>query len=198
MRKSIIKNKNVLIDIVNHIEKHTNKSIFIENNKPETVAYKVIYAILAIENSNLSLREIGAWINRGHSNMVHYRDTKRDIVLSNEKYFNIYDSFVIGKQYKKPSYDRIQKMCSTLWDQNRKLSGIIYRFKKNNYIKPTKEDIIIYTNFTPHDYTQNELDYRLLTKEEQKIYNERIQPILKMMPSNQKRKEVFEVIACQS
>ena len=171
--------------IVDYVEDVSKEDIKAKNRKPNIVFLRVVYALLALKYTNETLKSIGNHINRDHATIMHYRDKLSEEVLSNEFYLDMFNSYSMGKipnllTTSKHKFKRILVLCGNLRTENRKLKKKI-------------EDNII-----PNDYTDNELKYRLLSPGEQKIYNERVQPILKMMPSNQKRKEVFEVITCQS
>ncbi len=173
--------------IADYIEEIIGEDIKTTCRKRHLVFARVVYSLLALKFTRDSLDKIGKYIGGDHARIIHYRDKLSEEVLNNSYYLDIYNSYTVGvipKDFITPStkFKRILILCDNLRNENIKLK------------KQIKEPISIIAN----DYTDNELQYRLLSLGEQKIYNQRVQPILKMMPSNQKRKEVFEVITCQS
>lgn len=163
---SKIKENIELENIINHIENITEETIIKKTHLRKIVYLRVVYAILAIKYTKESLGTIGRFINKDHATIIHYRDKLSTLVVKDEYYFDIIDSYNPkhkGKLVPKNKFSRVLTLCRDLTTENKKLRNL------NKKLKNTK------------DYTQNELAYRNLSPVHQEVFNTRVEAMLKMM-----------------
>ena len=131
----------------------------------------------------VTLQEIGDILNVDHSSVSFYKKTLIPEISKMYKYVEIYLNYEFVDDFKSSN-----KMIG----YNNLVIERDILLKENLNIKhKTTEDL--------KKFTQIELEYRGLPIEEQETYNEWAELKIRMMPSNQHRKEVtkYEQINCE-
>lgn len=160
-----IKENIELESIINHLENATGLNLRKKTNKREIVYLKVVYAMLALRYTRESLNSIGTYVFRDHCAVLHYRDKLSEVVFKDEYYNQLYISYNPNGSSKAPAskFSRVLQLCRNLMMENKRLRRKMKLTKNLN------------------KYTPNELAYRELTEDKQKIVDMRLEPILKMM-----------------
>ena len=153
----------------------------------EIVSFRTLYFKLATENTHWSLQKIGSIVNRDHSTVLHSKKLFDE--LMNNNYFRnleeVYKIEVLGENVNAPYKDIIQ-----------------YNELKEKYNKLVSHKASLKSTLTTNiELTNNEKKYRMLMNQEQKVYDERAELVLKSFQWKRKdenRKEKFEIINCSA
>ena len=196
---NIIKTKDM--NKLKEIERFVNSNLNIEINtntrKRDIVDGRFLFFALARKCTELSLDKIGKHFGKDHATVLHGVNMFNNVVKLNKKYKNLYDSYVLDH------------LINSVKDDDNSESANELREIKTNEFKTLNDKISLLTIENEKLETQNYslklklkrnapfLDgYYSLTPKEQLTVQERLKLIIKLMPSNQKRKEVFEIINC--
>tara|TARA_R110002012_G_scaffold100095_1_gene238614 strand:+ start:3595 stop:4158 length:564 start_codon:yes stop_codon:yes gene_type:complete len=152
----------------------------------EIVAFRTLFFKLALENTFLSLSEIGKAVNRDHATVMHARDNLFNELMAKERYKDLYFnySYVVLKELSLSEDDLLTKLDKV----TAKLKAsyeLIESLKKQNKELEEKGGVF--------DLTENEILYRKLGENQKRAYNERTSLILKSF-SWKKYNSTFEKI----
>jgi len=149
--------------IKDYVERSGDLTIDEKNRDQEVVNLRVLYTALALATTNESLTTIGKQINRHHTTIIHYKRSLISEILHIYKYRLMYDRFFKESNNKRAIdvYDSLRLLFTKTYNDNKVLHKKLKEFKTN--------------------YTKNELKYRELTEEKQKIYDTRTSAILRML-----------------
>tara|TARA_R110000803_G_scaffold76454_1_gene141074 strand:+ start:13224 stop:13799 length:576 start_codon:yes stop_codon:yes gene_type:complete len=189
------------MDNLNKIERFVNSNLNIEigtnTRKREIVDGRFLFFSLARKCTELSLDKIGKYFGKDHATVLHGVNMFNNVVNLDKKYKDLYDAYVLDH------------LINSVNDDDNSESANELREIKTNEFKNLNNKISLLSrknkdledaNYKLHlKLKQNApfLDgYYKLTPKEQITVQERLKLIIKLMPSNQKRKEVFEIIKC--
>ena len=151
-----------LTRIKKYVERETGiEDISSKNRDNSHARARMLYGLIALNSTKCTMSQIGEYIKRDHSTIVHYRDNSH-LVYNDEYYMHIY-----------LSYDQIKdKQMQTIYQTNIQLrKKIIELQQENKFLNSQKCD--------KHDLlTRNEVAYRKLNDEQKKIYDMRTETIL--------------------
>tara|TARA_R100000951_G_scaffold108643_1_gene104971 strand:+ start:78 stop:560 length:483 start_codon:yes stop_codon:yes gene_type:complete len=123
-----IKNKKDLKEIKDFIEMHVDWKIDCKRRNAKSVMFRTLFFYLSIKTTNLTLKEIGKFIKRDHSTVVHHKDNLFKKLESNEVMI-----ILINKFYKIKSKET--KKLETLLVRNfgePRLTNIEKQYRKLN------------------------------------------------------------------
>ncbi len=153
----------------------------------EIVAFRTLFFKLAIENTLLSLSEIGKAVNRDHATVIHARKNLFEELMTKTKYRDLY--FVYTNVV-------LDKRTTDEDDVILRLKKLTKESNENYYtIKELEKKVNVLKNSTKQELTLNEIRYRKLTPKQQETYNMRVDLILKSFEW-QKPKNEYEIITC--
>ena len=208
---SFLKYKNKNMEELKRIEVYVNKSLDIvintNNRKQDIVDGRFLFSALARKCTELSLSKIGKYLNKDHATIIHGITQFNNVLVLDEKFKGLYDTYVfnylVRKVEEQGEQEELNKQDSIELTELREI-----RVKEFNGLKAKinllerQKDILENDNITLKLKVKNEepflKDYYDLEINEQKIVEERLKVIIRMLPSNQKRKEVFEIINCSA
>jgi len=148
------------------------------SNRMFTDGRAVYYIIAKRKFPRYSDKTIGSLFGKNRATVINGMKTYCTNLENNPTYSDIFKEYTDPNFLKYKKEERTYKQdCIILNKINRDLLRQVDELKKK---------IIL-----PKGYYN-------LTDSEKKILNERLELIIKMMPSNQKRKEVFEIINCSA
>ena len=185
--KHKLRNEEELNLIKYYINELYNVDIAVESRSEPLPILRALYCKIAFNVvTNVTYKEVGDVVNRDHSTMYFVRKKLVPEVENNISYLNDYINY--PKVCDTNTFNEI-KNVEKLKEENR-----AYFYKNTELIKELKK----YTESSK--LTKNELKFRELPKKEQKTYNEWAELKIRMMPSNQKRKEEskYEKIKCHA
>lgn len=147
-----INNKKDLKEIKDFIESHVDWEIDCKRRNAKSVMFRTLFFYLSINTTNFTLKEIGKFIKRDHSTVVHHKDNLFKKLESNEVMI-----ILINKFYKIKSKET--KKLETLLVKNfgvPRLTNIEKQYRKlntNQKIEYNKKASILIDNL------RNKLNY---------------------------------------
>ena len=163
------------------IHKYVNASLKIEikqaTRKRNIVDGRFLFFAIARETTDLSLERIGMYLNKDHASVCHGVNMFNDVLVLDKKFKALYNVY-IDKNWVDPDTG----LDSIIKKLRAKVS--ILEVSNINLSLKLKEKVPFLEDF-----------YNLEHKERETV-KERLDLIIRLMPSNQKRKEVFETIKC--
>jgi len=170
------------------LDKQYGGDIGVKLRTNDIVAFRTLFFKLAIENTFLSLSDIGKAVNRDHATVIHARDNLFKELMTKTKYrdlYFIYTNIVLDKKTTDED-DVILRLKRLTKESNENYYKTKELEKKVNLLK----------NSTGEELTLNEIRYRRLTPNQQETYNMRVDLILKSFEW-EKPKNEYEIIKCQ-
>tara|TARA_R110000772_G_C13243985_1_gene433920 strand:- start:402 stop:941 length:540 start_codon:yes stop_codon:yes gene_type:complete len=170
----LFKNDKQLREILSYIEKDAGEPINGKSRKGRLIKYRVIYFALCYKYTDSSFDKIGGVINRNHSEMSHYKNKCLANVFKDDYFYKLYCKYV--HNFSNITHKRIRLLF---------LNDIINGGDYNEVIEcdylEQIQDLRNKLVKLRSGLTSNELEYRKLSPEHQKVYNERAEAMLKMM-----------------
>ena len=166
------------------IHKYVNASLGIEikqtTRKRDITDGRFLFFAIARETTDLSLGRIGMYLNRDHATVIHGVNMFNDVLLLDKKFKALYNVY-INDNWVEPDAG----IDTIISDLKSKVSNL--EVKNINLELKLKEKVPFLEDF-----------YKLEYKERETV-NERLDLIIRMMPSRQHRKEVtkYERINCE-
>ncbi len=163
------------------IERYVNISLGININqntrKRPIVDGRFLFFAIARKSTKLSLDKIGKHLNKDHATALHGINMFKDVLILNKRYNALYNNY-IHEKWVDPSADS---------------EATIKELRKKSYLLDVE---LLKLKQKLKEKLPFLKGYYNLEDNEQNIVKERLNLIINMMPSNQKRKEVFEIINC--
>ena len=176
------KQKEVMNELIK-IERYVNTSLGININqntrKRPIVDGRFLFFAIARKSTKLSLDKIGKHLNKDHATALHGINMFKDVLILNKRYNALYNNY-IHEKWVDPSAD-FETVIKELRNKSYLLEVEMFKLKSR-----LKEKLPFLKGY----YT--------LPDNERDIIKERINLMINMSPSNQKRKEVFEIINCHA
>ena len=166
------------------IHKYVNASLKIEikqtTRKRDIVDGRFLFFAIARDSTDMSLERIGMYLNRDHSTVIHGVNMFNDVLILEKKFKTLYNVY-INENYVEPDAG-LETIISNLKE---KVSNL--EVKNINLELKLKEKVPFLEDF-----------YKLPYKERETV-KERLDLIIRLMPSNQTRKEEtkYELIKCE-
>ncbi len=184
---------------VQRIENYINGALDIDIQEPtrkrDIVEGRFLYAAIAKKCTNLSLEKIGKHIGKDHATIIHSLKVY-NAVLS-KKYKSLFDTYYFNylvRKEREVSEDQESDELKQLKEiRSLKAKVEILNVKLSD---AEVENITLNLKLTNHKPFLS--DYYDLSEEDQELVKIRMDAIIKMLPSKQKRKEEFEIINCSS
>ena len=180
---------------------NANLNIVINTNtrKREIVDGRFLFFALARKCTELSLDKIGKHFGKDHATVIHGVNMFNNVVNLDKKFKNLYDSYVLDHLINSVKEDDTSDEANELREiktndfknLNNKISLLTIENKE-------LEDDNFNLNIKLKQNTSFLDGYYKLTSSEQLTVQERLKLIIKLMPSNQVRKEEFEIINCSA
>ncbi len=171
--------------IKNYIDKCAGYDISTRSRKAEVVLFRTLYFKLATETTTWSLEKIGKIVDRDHATVLHSKKLFEELMRKQNlaKLYDIYKIDVLGQKVN--SYYKDVEQYNKLKEKYNDL--IAYKESLKNRLYDSITD-----NLTP-----NEQEYRKLSDEEKKIYDQRAELVLKSFEwkrKDEQREEVYDII----
>ena len=176
--------------IKKYVEDACNTKIDTRSRKAEIVKYRALYFKLACDTTFHTLRSIGEVVDRDHSSVLHSKKYLFDYAMKDRKLYNLYQIYkvdILGKQVV-DNYRDIQQYNEL---KNKYNELLLYKEALKTELKSKKPVYIT------EPLTDIEKQYRKLSKDEAKFYDEKADLVLKSFKWKRKdaeRKEVFDII----
>ena len=189
---------------LNRIHNYVNESLDIEINtntrKQEIVDGRFLFSKIARRCTELSLSNIGKYLNKDHASIIHGVKQFDNVLVLDDKFKALYETYV---------YNYLVRKVKEAKEDEQPKELIQLREIKNIEFKKLKDKIELLENINSKLLGENSnlklkvkseepflSEYYDLEPEEKKIVEDRVKLIIRMLPSKQKRKEVFEIINC--
>tara|TARA_R110000803_G_scaffold152827_1_gene217802 strand:- start:258 stop:824 length:567 start_codon:yes stop_codon:yes gene_type:complete len=131
----------------------------------EIVKFRTLYFKLAKETTHWGLKKIGSMVNRDHSTVLHAQSKLFDELMSNKHLRRLHDIYkieVLGQQINAP-YQKVEQ----------------YNILKEDYNKLISDNQSLKYLLSADDrLTNNERQYRSLTRKQKESYDERAELVL--------------------
>ena len=171
---------NELIKIERYVNIALGININQKNRKRPIVDGRFLYFAIARKTTELSLERLGMHLKKDHATALHGINMFNNVLLLDKRYSTLYNNYVY-KNWVDPTADA-ETIIKELRDKKYSLEVENLKLKKK-----LKEKLPFLEG------------YYKLEDNEQETVKERLNLIINLMPSNQKRKEVtkYEQIICQ-
>ena len=179
-----LRNKNELILIKDYINKMYGEEIESPSRKGYLPSLRALYCKIAFNVvKDVTYQEVADVVNRDHSTMMFARTKLIPEIENDIDYMEVYLNYPkvsdINLYNEISLFCKLKKDYEDLFYKNIELQKQISKYKSTTKL------------------TTNELKYRKLSKEQQKDYNFRVEPILRMMNlKERKESDKFEEIYC--
>ena len=204
---------------LNKIERYVNISLGININqktrKRQIVDGRFLFYAIAkkcpeIPLKKISLDEIGKYLGRNnkfltkdHATVLHGINVFKDVLILEKVYGELYNSYVYDYLVRKSieedlTVEESEESNEIIEFRNKELKTLINKISLLDKKVSTLEDRNIILKQKLKEKIPFLKGYYNLEGKEQETVKERLNLIIRLMPSNQKRKEVFEIINCQS
>jgi len=177
-----------LESVLNYVNLLAGFDISEKNRHQPLPYYRALYAKIAFKVvPPASLAQIGSYINRDHSSILHYKNKLIPEIDLDINYVRMYNDFSLVNDYKTNNSIKDYKMLIlSLESMERKYNRLIKINEKN------KSLILFLKQKT--QFTENELIYRDLEDDKKAIFDMRAKPILNMLTSKKQPINGFSII----
>ena len=183
--------------IKKYVEDAYNTKIDTRSRKAEIVKYRALYFKLACDTTFHTFRSIGEVVNRDHSSVLHSKKHLFDYVMKDKNIYNMYQIYkvdILGKQVV-DNYRDIQQYDDL---KNKYNELVLYKEALKTELKSKKTELKSRKKpvYITEPLTDIEKEYRKLSKDEAKFYDEKADLVLKSFKwkrKDEQRKEVFDI-----
>ena len=184
---------------VERIEKFINDSLEIniqeKTRKRDIVEGRFLYAAIAKKCTNLSLEKIGNHIGKDHATIIHSLKVYNNVLK--DKYKSLFETYYFNYLVRKEREVSEENESDEL-KQLKEIRRLKAKVELLNVKLGDAEVENLTLNLKLTDHKPFLSDYYDLSKDDQELVKVRMDAIIKMLPSKQKRKEEFEIINCST
>jgi len=151
--------------IKDYVDKCAGYDISIKLRDAEIVKFRTLYFKIATETTHWSLKKIGEMVNRDHATVLHSKKMFEELMVNKDlrRLHDIYRIEILGQQINAP-YQKVEQFT----ELKEKYNKLVSHNESLKYLLSSDDGL-----------TNNEREYRSLTRKQKESYDERASLVLK-------------------